>query len=78
MQAAKLSAQMLADSDLLGHKLGVRDSIDVLKSQSDLTDILQRLSRARYNVLMAQLRLKASVGGLGYADIVDIDSQLSG
>ena len=48
------------DANKLGYEVGVRINIDVLNAQTQLADTLQKLARARYDTLLAQLRLKAA------------------
>jgi len=54
----------------------VRINIDVLNAQSQLFDTLQKLSKARYDTLLAQLKLKAAAGTLGDDDIKAINALL--
>ncbi|MBS0542281.1 MAG: channel protein TolC, partial [Proteobacteria bacterium] len=54
-----------------------RINIDVLNAQSQLADTLQRLARARYDTLLAQLRLKAAAGTLGEDDVQAINALLT-
>jgi outer membrane protein len=54
----------------------VRINIDVLNAQSQLADTLQKLSRARYDAILAQLRLKAAVGALGEDEVRTINALL--
>ena len=56
----------------------MRVGIDVLEAQGKLSDIVQQLSRARYDTLLAQLQLKATVGALSEADIIEVNALLSG
>ncbi|MGZ7458636.1 hypothetical protein ACXPVS_18250 [Pseudomonas sp. Ma2-10] len=62
----------------MGYKVGMRVGIDVLEAQGKLSDIVQQLSRARYDTLLAQLQLKATVGALSEADIIEVNALLSG
>ena len=54
----------------------MRINIDVLNAQTQLADTLQQLSRARYDTLLAQLRLKAAAGTLGEDDVRAINALL--
>jgi len=76
LEAAKVSSKSALEANHLGYKVGVRINIDVLNAQSQLAETLQKLARARYDTLLAQLRLKASVGSLGEEDVRAINTLL--
>ena len=76
LEAAKISSTSSLEANQLGYKVGVRINIDVLNAQSQLADTVQKLARARYDTLLAQLRLKASVGSLGEEDVRAINALL--
>lgn len=75
-EAAQISSASALDANRLGYDVGVRINIDVLNAQSQLYDTRQKLARARYDTLMAQLRLKAAAGALDEADIQAINGLL--
>lgn len=75
-EAAHVSSRSALDANKLGYEVGVRINIDVLNAQSQLYDTLQRLSKARYDTLLAQLKLKAAAGTLGDEDIKAINGLL--
>ncbi|MDR1425317.1 MAG: TolC family outer membrane protein [Azoarcus sp.] len=76
LEAARVSSASALDANRLGYKVGVRINIDVLNAQSQLADAVQQLARARYDTLLAQLRLKAAVGALGEEDVRAINALL--
>ncbi|VXA91544.1 Type I secretion outer membrane protein, TolC precursor [Pseudomonas sp. 8BK] len=76
LEAATLSAQSALDANRLGYKVGVRISIDVLEVQSQYSDTVQQLSRARYDTVLSLLRLKAAAGLLSEADVQDVNALL--
>ena len=76
-EAALISSQSSVDSNKRGYEAGVRINIDVLNAQTQLADTLQQLSRARYDTLLAQLRLKAAAGTLGEEDVQAINALLA-
>lgn len=76
LEAARISARSALEANQLGYRVGVRVSIDVLDSQGRFTDIAQQLSKARYDTLLAQLRLKAAVGGLMERDLHEVNGLL--
>lgn len=76
LEAAEISARSALDANRLGYRVGVRISIDVLEVQSQFAETVQQLSRARYDTLLAQLRLKAATGSLEGADLVEVNALL--
>jgi len=78
LKAAKSSALSAVTSNKIGYKVGIRVGIDVLEAQRKYSDIVQQLSRVRYDILLAQLQLKAAVGTLNEVDIAEINALLSG
>ncbi|MDR1462300.1 MAG: TolC family outer membrane protein, partial [Azoarcus sp.] len=76
LEAAQISSTSALEANRLGYKVGVRINIDVLNAQSQLADTLQQLSRARYDTMLAQLRLKAAVGALGEDEVRAINALL--
>lgn len=77
LEAARISSASALEANKLGYEVGVRINIDVLNAQTQLADTLQRLSRARYDTLLAQLRLKAAAGTLGEDDVRTINALLA-
>ena len=75
-EAAQVSSRSALDANKLGYEVGVRINIDVLNAQSQLYDTLQKLSKARYDTLLAQLKLKAATGTLGDDDIKAVNALL--
>ncbi|MDR2032281.1 MAG: TolC family outer membrane protein [Azoarcus sp.] len=69
LEAAHISSASALEANRMGYEVGVRINIDVLNAQSQLADTVQRLSRARYDTVLARLRLKAAVGNLGEDDV---------
>ena len=77
LQAARVSSQSALEANQLGYDVGVRINIDVLNAQSQLADTQQQLSGARYDTLLAQLRLKAAAAQLGEADVEAVNRLLT-
>ncbi|MBI5786867.1 MAG: TolC family outer membrane protein, partial [Rhodocyclales bacterium] len=75
-EAAVASSQSALDSNKVGYEVGVRINIDVLNAQSQLFDTRQKLSKARFDTLIAQLRLKQAAGNLIEEDLVAINALL--
>jgi len=77
LEAAELSRQSALESNRLGYQVGVGTNIDVLNSQSQLFQTRRDLSRARYDVLVGDLRLKQAAGVLTSADLQPINALLA-
>lgn len=75
-EAAAISSQSALDANKLGYQVGVRINIDVLNSQSQLYDTKAKLSKARYDVLMGNLKLRQASGILKAADLKAINALL--
>ena len=75
-QAATISSQSALDANKLGYQVGVRINIDVLNSQSQLYDTKAKLSKARYDVLVGNLKLRQASGILKAADLQAINALL--
>ena len=76
LETARVSAKSALEANKLGYRVGARISIDVLEVQSRFTETVQQLSRARYDTLLATLRLKAAVGRLTERDLNEINRLL--
>lgn len=57
--------------------MGVRINIDVLNAQSQLFQTKANLAKARYDVLVGNLRLKQASGALAVEDLKPIDALLA-
>jgi outer membrane protein len=75
-EAAAISSQSALDANKLGYQVGVRINIDVLNAQSQLYDTKAKLSKARYDVLMGNLKLRQASGILKSADLQAINALL--
>lgn len=71
-RAAVESARLLVESTQRSIAGGQRTNVDVLNAQQQLFDARRDLSQARYNHLLALLRLRFSAGTLQASDLVDI------
>ncbi len=76
LEAAEASSQSALDANKLGYQVGVRINIDVLNSQSQLFDTKAKLAKARYDVLVGQLKLRQASGTLKAQDLQSINSLL--
>ncbi|MGA1252677.1 MAG: TolC family outer membrane protein [Burkholderiaceae bacterium] len=75
LEAAERSSQLALASNKLGYEVGVRINIDVLNAQQQLFAAQRDLSKARYDTLLAGLRLKAAAGQLQSSDIARLSNQ---
>ncbi|MDX5444707.1 MAG: TolC family outer membrane protein [Zoogloeaceae bacterium] len=77
LEAAEVSSLSALEANRLGYEVGVRINIDVLNSLTQLAETRQELARARYDTLLAQLRLKAASGALDETDLESINALLA-
>ncbi len=76
LEAAEASSQSALDANKLGYQVGVRINIDVLNAQSQLYDTKAKLAKARYDVLVAGLKLRQANGTLTAGDLDAINALL--
>ncbi len=77
LAAAEASSQSALDANMLGYKVGVRINIDVLNSQSQLYQTKRDLAKARYDVLVGQLKLRQANGSLKADDLQAVNALLA-
>ncbi|MBT3069057.1 TolC family outer membrane protein [Rhodoferax sp. U11-2br] len=75
-EAAEASSQSALDATKLGYQVGVRINIDVLNAQTTLYDTKAKLAKARYDVLLGNLKLRQANGSLKEEDINAINALL--
>jgi outer membrane protein len=76
-EAAEASSQSALDANKLGYSVGVNINIDVLNSQSQLYQTKRDLAKARYDVLVTNLKLRQAAGTLTPADLQPINNLLA-
>jgi outer membrane protein len=76
LEQALVSSQSALESNRLGYEVGVRINIDVLNAQQQVYATQRDLAKARYDTLLAQLRLKAAAAALGEDDVQQINALL--
>ena len=76
LESAEVSARTQLESTQLGYEVGVRIQLDVLNATTQLVQTQRDLKRARYDVLLAGLRLKSAAGTLGDTDIAAVNALL--
>lgn len=77
LEAAEVSSQTSLNSTLLGYKVGVRVNLDVLNAQQQLFQTQRDLAKARYDTVLAGLKLKAATGVLGEEDLQAVEALLA-
>ena len=77
LEAAEASSKLALEATQLGYRVGIRVNVDVLNAQSQLYQTRRDLARARYDVLLATLRLRQASGQLTPSDVVAIDRLLA-
>ena len=73
LDAALASGVSALESNKLGYEVGVRINIDVLNAEQQVYVTRRDLARTRFDTLLAQLRLKATVGTLSDVDLGQIN-----
>lgn len=76
LEAALSTSQLALESNKLGYEVGVRINIDVLNAEQQVYSTRSNLARARYDTLLAQLRLKSAIGALGEEDLLQVNGLL--
>jgi outer membrane protein len=77
LEAAESSSQLALEATRLGYRVGVRVNLDVLNAQTQLYTTQQQLAKARYDVLVGNLRLRQAAGQLKPGDVAAINSLLA-
>ena len=77
LEAAEASSQLALDATQLGYRVGVRVNVDVLNAQTQLFTTRRDLARARYDVLLAGLRLRQASGRLTPEDVTALNQVLA-
>ncbi len=76
LEQALVSSQSALDSNKLGYEVGVRINIDVLNAQQQVFQTRRDLAVARYNTIIAHLRLKSAAGSLREEDLEEVNRAL--
>ena len=77
LEAAESSSQLALEATQLGYRVGVRVNLDVLNAQTQLFQTRRDLARARYDVLLGNLRLRQAAGVVGAGDVAAVDRLLA-
>jgi len=76
LEAALVSSRSSLDSTRLGQEVGVRTQVDVLNAQQQLFQTRRDLAQAKYNYILALLRLKSAAGQLTEQDVALVNAWL--
>ena len=77
LEAAESSSKLALEATQLGYKVGVRVNLDVLNAQTQLFQTQRDLARARYDVLVGNLRLRQAAGQLAPANVDSVNRLLA-
>ncbi|HET8695546.1 MAG TPA: TolC family outer membrane protein [Aquabacterium sp.] len=76
-EAAESSAKLALEATQLGYRVGVRINKDVLDAQTQLASTQRDLYKARYDVIMATVKLRQASGTLKPDDLGDLNKLLA-
>jgi outer membrane protein len=76
LQAAVEAGERAVEANKIGFKIGTRINPDVLNAEQQLYSSMRDLTKARVEVLMQSLKLKAATGALQEQDIAALDALL--
>jgi outer membrane protein len=76
LEAALVSSQSSLASTRLGQEVGIRTILDVLNAEQQLSQTRRDLAQAKYNYILALLRLKAAAGQLSEHDLAQVNAWL--
>lgn len=76
LEAAESSSKLALEATQVGFRVGVRVNIDVLNAQAQLFTTQAQLAKARYDTIMAGLRLRQASGRLTPDDVAAVNGLL--
>ena len=77
LEAAEASSKLALEATQLGYKVGVRVNLDVLNAQTQLYTTQRDLARARYDLILTNLRLRQAAGTLKPEDVASVNRYLA-
>lgn len=77
LEAAESSAKLALEATQLGYRVGVRVNKDVLDAQTALSSTQKDLYKARYDVLVTNMKLRQAAGSLDEKDLQVLDGLLT-
>ncbi|MAH79672.1 MAG: transporter [Gammaproteobacteria bacterium] len=73
---AVISATSALEATQVGYKVGTRNIVDLLQAEKNLYSAEKNLANAKYDYILANLRLALAAGTIGPNNIVDINNIL--
>jgi outer membrane protein len=77
LEAAESSTKLALEATQLGYKVGVRVNLDVLNAQTQLFQTQRDLAKARYDVILGNLRLRQASGQLKPEHLLALNALLA-
>ena len=71
------STLLALEATQVGYRVGVRVNLDVLTAQTQLYTTRRDLSRARYDVIITNLKLRQAAGALKPEDVSAVNRLLA-
>ena len=75
-EQAVISATSALEATQVGYKVGTRNVVDLLQAEKNLYSAEKNLANAKYDYILANLRLALAAGTISPSDIVDINNLL--
>ena len=76
-QQAVISATSALEATQVGYKVGTRNIVDLLQAEKNLYSAEKNLANAKYDYILANLRLALAAGTISPSDIVEINNLLN-
>jgi len=76
-QQAVTSATSALEATQVGYKVGTRNVVDLLQAEKNLYSAEKNLANAKYDYILANLRLALAAGTIDPSDIVEINNLLN-
>ena len=75
-QQAVISASSALEATQVGYKVGTRNIVDLLQAEKNLYSAEKNLANAKYDYILANLRLALAAGTINPSDIIEINKLL--
>ena len=76
-EQAVISATSALEATQVGYKVGTRNIVDLLQAEKNLYSAEKNLANAKYDYILANLRLALAAGTISPSDIVEINNLLN-
>ncbi len=74
---AVISATSALEATQVGYKVGTRNVVDLLQAEKNLYSAEKNLANAKYDYILANLRLDLAAGTITPGDLVSINNLLN-